>query len=542
MRAGVSFRDSGSSAIGPRTERAATTQWPRGLIPSWPLIVGLAAFGRALAQPTSLLNDPDTYLHIAAGRWILSQFALPAQDPFSHSLAGASWVPHEWLAEVMLTGVYRTSGWNGLVLLGAACFGMAMALLTRFLLRRFDPFSALIAATLGGALVLGHLLVRPHILALPLLVVWCGELLAARDAGRALPVWLLPLMALWANLHGSFMFGLALALFLGAEAALQWGSRLLEARRWGVFGLLAIAAALLTPNGLPGLVEPLRLMMMPALQASFTEWRSPDFQTFQPLEIWLLGLIALGFTTGARLPFARLLLLLALCHMALAHVRHTELLGLVGPLVVAASLGPQIAARIRALPLSALGRGVIRLARPAPMPATALALVMAAAMSLVLVMRPVVRTDDAVTPAAALDAAASLGLRGPVFNSEIFGGYLIFRGIPTFIDGRIELYGNDFLARYLKADAGDEGVLAALIDQYGITWTLLSPQEGAVRCLDRLPGWRRVYSDSLAVIHTRQPASDPSPLPRPRAGEGGSGAGRLSAGEGVDFTVFREPA
>jgi len=36
------------------------------MIPSWPLIVGIAALARALAQPTALLNDPDTYLHIAA--------------------------------------------------------------------------------------------------------------------------------------------------------------------------------------------------------------------------------------------------------------------------------------------------------------------------------------------------------------------------------------------------------------------------------------------------------------------------------------------
>jgi hypothetical protein len=95
---------------------------------------------------------------------------------------------------------------------------------------------------------------------------------------------------------------------------------------------------------------------MPALQASFGEWQSPNFQEFQPLEIWLLGIIALGFATGAKLPLPRLLLLLALCHMALAHVRHAELLGLVGPLVVAASLGPRITSLIRSIRLSAFGR------------------------------------------------------------------------------------------------------------------------------------------------------------------------------------------
>lgn len=328
-------------------------------------------------------------------------------------------------------------------------------------------------------------------------------MIRARDAGDAPPLWLLPLMALWANLHGGFMFGLALALFLGGEAVLQAGPRLREARRWGIFGVLAVAAALLTPNGLSGFVEPFRLMTVPALQASFIEWRSPDFHTFQPLEICLLGLIALEFTTGARLPLSRLLLLLALLHMALAHVRHAELLGLAGPLIIAAPLGPQIAARIRAAPISEPSRGAARLAAPAHRPAVLSALALAAAISLVSLMRPVVRSDDPATPATALDAVLRMGLKGPVFNSQGFGGYLTFRGVPTFIDGRVELYGNDFFARYLKAQSGDEDALTALIKRYAITWTLLSPQQGAVRAFDRLPGWHRVYTDNLAVIHTR---------------------------------------
>jgi hypothetical protein len=242
---------------------------------------------------------------------------------------------------------------------------------------------------------------------------------------------------------------------------------------------------------------------MPALQTSFGEWQSPNFQEFQPLEIWLLGIIALGFATGAKLPLPRLLLLLALCHMALAHVRHAELLGLVGPLVVAASLGPHITSRIRSMPLSALGRGAARIAAPAAASAVMLTLVLALTASLPLLLRPIARADDRVTPASALAAAARIGLDGPVLNSEGFGGYLIFRGIPTFIDGRAELYRDAFLARYLAAERGGADALATLLDSYGITWTLLAPQQAATGRLDSLPGWHRVYADDFAVIHAR---------------------------------------
>src|SRR4029077_4674451 len=96
------------------------------LVPSWPLMVGPAVFIRALAQPTALLNDPDTYLHIAAGRWVIAHAALPVHDPFSHSLAGAVWVPHEWLAEPALAAFLNAAGWSGLVLLTAAAFAVSL--------------------------------------------------------------------------------------------------------------------------------------------------------------------------------------------------------------------------------------------------------------------------------------------------------------------------------------------------------------------------------------------------------------------------------
>jgi len=108
-----------------------------------------------------------------------------------------------------------------------------------------------------------------------------------------------------------------------------------------------------------------------------------------------------------------------------------------------------------------------------------------------------------VTPQAALAAARRMNLTGPVFNSEAFGGYLIFSGVPVFIDGRVELYGNDFLAAYLAAERGDRATLAGLLDRYHVAWVLLQAGSPAVAALDRLPGWQRVYADEQAVIDVR---------------------------------------
>jgi hypothetical protein len=312
---------------------------------------------------------------------------------------------------------------------------------------------------------------------------------------------------LWANLHGGFMLGLALAGYLGAEAAIwpaQAGGRWREVSRWGGFLLLAAGATLISPHPIAGFIQPFRLLAMPVMQSSFTEWLAPNFQEFQAVELWLLGTMFLGLVAGIRLPLSRVLLLLGLFHLALQHMRHADLLGFVGPLAVAGALGPQIAAKVRSTPPSALAAAAARLAAPAGAPALLVALLVIIGLGTATLGRPVDRGDDPLSPTAALAAAQRMGLSGPVFNSEGFGGFLVFSGVPSFIDGRIEMYGDAFLARYLAAARGDGDALSQLLDRYHIAWTLLMPGDGAVALLDRRPGWRRAYSDKYAVIHVRK--------------------------------------
>jgi hypothetical protein len=350
-------------------------------------------------------------------------------------------------------------------------------------------------------------LARAHVIALPAMVAWCAGLFAARDAGRGPPWLLLPVMVLWVNLHGSFMFGIALAGYVAAEAVLSPGpetSRMAEMRRWSGFVIAALACAFLNANGLDGVLEPFRITAMPTLQSTFIEWRSPDFQKFDPAEVWLLAIILLGFSTGIRLPPMRLLLLLGLFHLVLQHQRHEDLLAVVAPLAL---IGP-MAPRLNAITRPEGGSPVSRLFAVPPVRAGAPAIMATlAAVGLygfVALRHPVERENGPVTPSAALAAARQAGLTGKVFNDEHFGGYLIFSGIPVFIDGRMELYGDDFLKRYLALSGGDDApALATAMDRDGVTWTMLSPDDRAVALLDRDSGWRRVYADGSAVVHAR---------------------------------------
>lgn len=139
------------------------------------MLIALVAVLSVLGvQKIDVLADPDTYLHIAVGHWILEHGAVPVADPFSHSLPGAGWTAHEWLAQVALSAIYQVAGWAGLGGVVTLAFAGTLAYLTRFLLTRMEPVHALLFAIYAGCMMAGHFLARPHVLAWPLLAVWIG--------------------------------------------------------------------------------------------------------------------------------------------------------------------------------------------------------------------------------------------------------------------------------------------------------------------------------------------------------------------------------
>jgi hypothetical protein len=311
-------------------------------------------------------------------------------------------------------------------------------------------------------------------------------------------------MVVWANLHSSWVFGLGLAALLAGEAvvlAADRPARLRALRGWGLFAALSLAAAPVTPFGVDGLVLPFKLATMSTL-GLIKEWHSPDFQQFQPLEVWLVAVLFAALSLGWRLPPTRVLMVLVLLHMALRHARYAELLGFVAPLLAAPALAPQLAARLagRTAPLD---RAMAELAKPARLRGFAITAAVLLAVSGAALRGGMVRQASAITPAAALAAVAEHHVEGPVFNDYAFGGYLIFAGIRPFIDGRY-FYGDAFIKRAFDAAFVRSDELPRLLEEYGISWTLLTAQSPGVVVLDHLPGWRRLYADDIAVVHVRE--------------------------------------
>ncbi|HXI99594.1 MAG TPA: hypothetical protein VNH44_00130 [Micropepsaceae bacterium] len=441
----------------------------------------------ALSSP-GVLNDGDSFLHLATGEWMISHRAVLHTDPFSFSRPNAPWLSHEWLAEILMAEAFRLQGWAGVVALTALAAALALFQLARHLGRWLPPGANLFVLLLAGVCVAPGLLARPHILALPVFEAWVAELFVARSLGRAPSWFLLPLMCLWANLHGGFILGLLLVVPLTLEAILAapaaWRAVL---ARWGGFLLAAVGAALLTPHGLAGLVFSFELMGMPELSA-IGEWRPADFGTLQPQELALIAGLYVALTRGARLPRLRVFILLGLLHMALQHTRQQMFAGVIVPLLIAEPLGA-------ALPASRHEHH--------PRRWSAAGAALAVALVALRLQFPIIRTDSPSAPIRAVQHVPPALTAQPVFNDYFFGGYLIFVHIRPFIDGRADMYGSAFLRQYLTITRPDKVALETAFRTYGIGWTILMPSNPAVGLLDALPHWCRLYADGVAVVHAR---------------------------------------
>ena len=480
-----------SDQIMHRTGRIAVSQ---AMLP-WFVAAGIYLLLMVLGQ--RLLADPDTYWHIALGRWILEHRAVPTADPFSWTMRGEHWVAFEWLSEVAYATAQSLGGWVGVVALAAAAAAAAFGLLTRFLLREWQPVPTVIAVLAAFVLTSPHVLARPHMLALPLMVTWVAALIRSVDEKQGPPWHVLPLMTLWANLHGSFSFGLAIIGVIAFEAL--WNAprsqRLRLGRQWALFTVLAFAAACLNPYGPEMILVTLRTIALGQALLIVTEWRPQDFSHVGAFEIIMLAGFGFALFRGVRLPLLRILMLFGVLHLSLSQSRHADLLGVLAPLFLARPLARQFGA-------IAAGRSTTQERLGVWLPALA-GLLMIAATGLLAARHDVTPASN-ITPAAALKSI-DVAKAGPILNAYDFGGYLDFIGVPVFIDGRAELYGSAFFMRYDRAlSLQNLPDFLRLLDEYKIGTTLLAPATPAVALLDRLPDWKRIYSDNVAVVHSRR--------------------------------------
>lgn len=478
------------------------------------------------------LGDYDLWYHLATGRHVVAA-GFPAADPFNYTQPASPMDLASWLAGVFFYSIWRVGGAEGLTLAQAALSGVAFAGLVLAARARHRDHGAF-ALVAGAVLVLAayairfRIMLRPHMIEWPLLTL--AVALWARRRDRWVP--LLPAMVLlqmlWANVHGSFVLGLALPLgFLAADAAeRRLGSNGHDLRRGFRIGAVTLGAQLLAC-----LVNPvgLRVFLAPL---SIGGWGA-DLLTlgeYQPMRLEHLTGFALRYTWGYS---ALALLGLLGFAAALARARRPPLWE---PLLFAAFLLLPFVAGMRFVAefavvgsLLTIGWWLSALPSPEgrPAPLSAAKLVMAAALPVLwwTTIYPSPQYQFGLGekldkfPAQGVAFLKRLQPPGRLYNSIGLGGYLMWN-LPeyrVFIDGRVPVYPREFYQLYRRAHS-DAAAWAEIERTYEPTIAVIqymSDLSGRERIpsVEDSPDWALVHWDQAAMIYARRTA-DNAPMIR----------------------------
>jgi len=486
----------------------------------------------ALIGGRRLFGDADAATHVATGVWILEHREIPRVDPFSGTRGGTEWFAHEWMADLGSALAYRSCGWNGLVVAAGLVITLTHLLLFRLLIRRGDDVLAAFGAVVAAAAAWSsHWLARPHLMT-PFFLTLCVIVLeqVVRGAWRPRALLFLPPVALvWANVHGGFLVLFGVLACYGLGALLSRGApRALLLPLLGTFAGAA-ACVLVNPWGwrLPGHLIAFFAFHGPALRAT-SEFMPAAADDRAGVALFVFAaLCAAGIACGLRARAAQaiglsgpggrapawtgplhpgVLLALALTTaMAFRSIRHVDVMAIFGALVISGGLSrlmqslpdPRMRSDLEALRLREERSGGV---------------LAGAALVLLLILAPLRLLPAAGFDPAKFPVAAVTELRragpppaGPVFAPDIWGGYLILEWpqARVFVDGRWDMYGDEFFKRYADLYLG-RGDWSSALDAADVTLVLLPRDAPLVQPMRASADWIVWRSDETAVVFRRR--------------------------------------
>jgi hypothetical protein len=453
------------------------------------LAVALPVLAAVLAPMSSV----DLTYQLRAGADMIDTREIPTADTWTFTIAGLSWFDQQWGAQVVLAAVYQAAGWTGLVLLRALLTAIVVgATLAITLQRGLDPRLATVLTLLAFTVAAPAMALRPQLFGMTCFAITLWSLFLRRDRPRLL--WLVPIVvALWANLHGSFvlapvMIGLAWLEDVHDGAA--------TARQTLLVGAASVLTACLTPFG-PGVwAYAVGLTSNAGVTTRTTEWQPTSLR--DPVGVLFFGsvvaVVALIARNGRRVAWPALLWLAVFAAIGIVAQRGIAW----WPFVAVAVVSRELA--VSGVRPSREGSRRINV--------TVAALVVIAVIALLPVWRPVdprtkapaaVLTDAPPGVTQALREIARPGDR--VLNPQIWGSWFEF-AVPEVLvaaDSRIEIFPSTVWDE-LEAVGLGIGDWQDRLRRWEVSIVVAEADD--VDFVGRLStlGWRRIHADQDGVI------------------------------------------
>lgn len=429
------------------------------------------------------------------------QKVILVQDIFSYTRSESPWVNAFWLSDILLYLLHNLGNYIALTTFVALTGVLTFLIVSRRILGNpFFKSAIIILAAFTAAPIWGP---RPQVLSFLLVAVLDRWLDSFPQRKWMLP----PLFALWANLHGGWIWGfllliaheaglLAQSFFAPAQEKSILRHKTLHLLGWTALSALAIG---FNPNGFAIWNLPFQQV---DVSLKIQEWLSPDFHRadFHPM-LWMLFLLLLAAPFAPKpLNYPQLFKSLGFAYLTFVAQRNIALFAITAlPL-----LSEWLQSFLQVIPWKS------RLATPRELPprlASALNTTLILLLGLIvfgnlyLVSQPERVQEN--YPVGAVAWLLSHQPEGRLFNSYNWGGYLIWSlpEYPVFIDGRADLYGNELIQQWHDVVNANDNALS-LLDSWQVSILLLEPHWPILQVLEA-HGWSLAFQDKQAVILTR---------------------------------------
>jgi hypothetical protein len=519
----------------------STASWLHFVIPSvCDLVFILLLFGLSWGSLSKgLLGDAGIGWHIRTGQLILSTHSIPRVDPFSSTMHGKTWYAWEWLYDAVTGAIHDAAGLNGVVFFSAFLIALTFVLVLRMMLARGANLPVAVILLLSGVSASTiHFFARPHVLSWLFSVVWFGLLERFEEDGKTRPLlWLPVLTLLWVNLHGGFVVGFILLAIYFVSALVNWlvaqseeerELALLRMHSLGLTGILSFVATFVNPYGYRLHIHIYQYLTDRFLMGHIDEFLSPNFHGLaQKCFAGLVLLAVVAVAARRKVGLSRLLVMLFAIYAGLYAARNIPVSSMLLVLIVGQQISGwlqemagsrEVAERVRRLTarLDSFGTRMSRLDSSLrghlwPVLVVILALWICGNGGRLGSTRVLdARFDDARFPTQATDFLERNGNREAVFCPDRWGGYLIYRLYPqtlVAVDDRHDLYGAEFLKRYLKIVHGEPSWRDSLEDM-NAGWVLLPVNSPVSSLLEETDRWTAAYRDDTSVLYRHGEGAD----------------------------------
>ena len=459
------------------------------------------------------INDADFWFHLKTGQYMFSTHSIPRTELFSFTYRGVPWVAHGWLSGVFFYAVWETVGPKLLILIFALL--AALAFWIAFKRANSHPLFAALAVLIGIWTAMPNLGVRPRVFSILFVSIFLAVLDRFARGIKEHWVWLLvPIMVLWANLHGGFLLGLALIALTAVGMVFDWcvgvldEPELFRPRLQKLFLVFVSCglAALVNPYGIQLYTKPIAVLRSPIFQDLVIDWLSPNFHLASNRPLLLLLLMTVGvFSISPKRPKpSEVLLLLATLYATLKTQRNA--------VVFAVASVPLLATYFQAwFDSTRFGRS-FGLGRERSQPVLAILV----SVGFLLPMIPLAGRLNATVfspptqesldvPIKAVEYLKQNGIIGNTFTvPNVWGAYVLWAAPnnPVYIDGR-DVYPDTFVKQYVDIHQGRIDWHRPFAE-HNVEIVVIEPDRVLARELAESNEWEKIYHDDISVVFKRR--------------------------------------